>query len=90
MKTIKGTTKKGQTMINNAKYYDGYALRDVYTNYSAAKENAYNYCLSQCAKENGYNFHICSHNTFGFSVAWETKEGVRIETPQNSYLILTA
>lgn len=87
MKTIKATTKKGQAMINSANHYEGYSLRDVYGNYSYAKENAYNYCIAQCAKENGYNFHICSHNTFSFSVAWETDKGIRIETANNSYLI---
>ncbi|MBO5828909.1 MAG: hypothetical protein J6R59_10730 [Paludibacteraceae bacterium] len=87
MTTIKATTKRGQTMLNNASYNEGYSLRDVYGNFSYAKEKAYNYCLAQCAKENGYNFHICSHNTFNFSVAWETEEGTRIETANNSYLI---
>ena len=87
MTIIKGTTKKGQSMIESAKHYDGYTLNDVYGSYSQAKLNAYNYCLEQCKKENGRNFHITSHNTFGFCVAWETLEGVRIETPQNSYLV---
>lgn len=87
MTIIKATTKKGQTMINNAKYYDGYTLRDVYGSFSVDKERAYNWCLAQCAKENGTNFHICSHNTFSFTVAWETKEGVRIETSNNSYFV---
>lgn len=87
MKTIKGTTKKGQSMIQNARNYDGYTLRDVYGNYSHAKENAYNWCKEQCYNENGKNFHITSHNTFGFSVAWEVENGIRIETPQNSYLV---
>ena len=87
MKIIKATTTRGQAMLNSAKNYEGYSLREVYGNYSSAKENAYCYCRVQCAKENGYNFHICSHNTFSFSVAWETEEGTRIETSNNSYLI---
>ena len=88
MTTIKGTTKKGQTMMASAKHFEGYTLADVYGNYSPAKYHAWVYCLDKCQVENGSNFHICSHNTFGFSVAWETAEGVRIETSKNSYLIL--
>lgn len=94
MKIIKATTTRGQAMLNSASNYEGYTLREVYGNYSSAKENAYNYCLEQCAKENGYNFHICSHNTFSFSVAWEITSpetgeiiGTRIETANNSYFI---
>lgn len=94
MKTIKATTARGQAMLNSANKYEGYTLREVYGNYSYAKENAYNYCLEQCKKENGANFRIFSHNTFAFSVAWEITSpetgeviGTRIETANNSYLI---
>lgn len=88
MTIIKGTTKRGQDMAIRAKHYEGYSLHDVYDNYSDAKINAWGYCLRLCSVENGLNFHICSHNTFGFSVAWEVENGIRIETPKNSYLIL--
>ena len=87
MTTIKATTKKGENMLARANYNEGYYLHEVYSSHSQAKQNAWDYCLKKCNEENGYNFHITSHNTFGFSVAWETEEGVRIETPQNSYLI---
>lgn len=37
------------------------------------------------------NFRIFSHNTFGFSVAWEEtlegKEYLHIEMPQNTYYV---
>lgn len=87
MTTIKATTKRGKALIENASYYQGYYLHDVYDNYSHAKERAWDYCHELCKKENGYNFHIISHNTFSFSVAWYTEKGVRIETSCNSYLI---
>ena len=89
MLTIKATTKKGQNMLQSAKNFEGYTLNEVYGNYSNAKYNAFVYCLNKAANENGKNFHICSHNTFGFSVAWEVENGMRIETPKNSYLILS-
>ena len=88
MTIINGATKKGQNMIKNARHYDGYMLSDVYDNCSMAKHKAWSWCVEQCNKECGFNFHIASHNTFGFSVAWETENGVRIETPKNSYLVL--
>lgn len=87
MITIKGTTKKGQNMINKAKNFAGYTLHDAYKSFSREKENAYNDCLRWCNEENGHNFHIISANTFGFSVAWEVENGIRIETKDNSYLV---
>ena len=87
MKTIKATTKRGQALIESAKRYEGYNLRDVYSSYSYAKRNAWEWCYNQYIKDNGTNFHICSHNSQTFTVAWETDEGVRIETAYNSYLI---
>lgn len=87
MKTIKATTKRGQALIESAKNYQGYYLQDVYSNYSHAKAKAWNYCFEQYIKDNGTNFHICSHNSQTFTVAWETDEGMRIETAYNSYLI---
>lgn len=85
--TIKPTTKKAEQMRARAKHYDGYELRDVYESYSDAKASAYKWCFDQCCREGGWNFHITSHNTFGFTVAWDMLDGVRIETPSNSYFI---
>lgn len=85
---IKGTTKKGQTMMANAKHFEGYTLNEVYGHYSPAKFHAFYDCVLKAQAEDGHNFHISSHNTFGFSVAWEVENGVRIETPKNSYLVL--
>ena len=87
MKTINANTKKGQAMLNSAMNFEGYTLPEVYGKCSPAKEYAWRTCLYQCQAENGKNFHICSHNTFSFSVAWETEKGVRIETANNSYLV---
>lgn len=85
---IKSTTKKGQAMIQNAGKNEGFFLDDVYGKHSPAKHHTWLDCFYKCSGEQGKNFHIFSHNTFGFSVAWETEKGVRIETPQNSYLII--
>lgn len=88
MTIIKGTTKKGQTMIRNASNYEGVYLWQVYDSFSPAKKRAWDYCYDCFVSEHGEAFSIISHNTFGFSVSWVVENGVRIETPKNSYLIL--
>lgn len=87
MKTINANTKKGQNLIATAANFEGYTLPEVYGNCSPTKTYAWRECLHKCQAENGRNFHICSHNTFQFSVAWEVENGVRIETANNSYLV---
>lgn len=87
MTIIKGTTKRGQQMIERSKHIDGCYLTDVYKSYSTEKARAYRWCMEQCDDEDGWNFHICSHNQMQFTVAWCTDLGVRIETAKNSYLI---
>lgn len=88
MTIIKATTKKGKNMLRRANNKEGFELRQVYNSYSYAKQTAWNDCYKQCLLEHGLFFRIISHNTFGFSVAWDVENGVRIETPQNSYLIV--
>lgn len=88
MTIIEGNTKKGQTMLHAAVKNEGTFLWHIYDTYSKAKNNALEQCRQMCYKENGADFHICSHNTFGFSVAWEVKNGMRMETSKSSYLIL--
>ena len=88
MTIIKGTTAKGRTMMHNANRNEGCELWQIYDVYSPAKRRSFEACKDLCASENGENFRIISHNTFNYSVAWDTEKGVRIETAQNSYLIL--
>ena len=88
MTIIKGTTKKGQTMLRTACHNEGINLWEVYDAYSRAKQNSFYACREKYFVENGTDFHICSHNTFSYSVAWEVQNGMRMETAQNSYLIL--
>lgn len=88
MKTLSLSTKKAQSLLASAQRYAGRTLDEVYQSYSCAKSSAYRWCWNKCAEENGYGFHITSYNTFGFSVSWTTAEGVRIETPNNSYLLV--
>lgn len=88
MTTIKGTTAKGNSMIARARWNEGFYLDDVYERCSRAKHEAWRWCFDKMTEENGRNFHIVSHNSFGFTVAWEVENGIRIETKDNSYLVL--
>ena len=87
MKVINGKTHKGQAMINLAKNNEGIILNDIYESYSPVKDISWRENFYKCVAEHGKNFHICSHNTFQYTLAWETEKGVRIETAKNSYLI---
>lgn len=87
MVRIRKETKTGRRWIAIASQNKGTCLSDVYVRWSQKKQVAYDSCREMCFYENGTNFRIISHNIYGFSVAWETKHGTRIETPKNSYLI---
>lgn len=90
---ISGATKRGQELLARAAHFEGTDLDDVYGRYSSAKARALRECREWCEADNGYNFHICSHNTSSFSVAWnytdkETGEIMtRIETSRSTYII---
>ena len=88
MTIIKSTTKRGQKMLDSAVGYEGMFLYQIYNSFSPAKQKAWDYCYELCRKEKGTGFGIISHNTFGFSVSWIVDNGIRIETPKNSYLVL--
>lgn len=92
-KIIKASTKKGQQLINSASYVEGFFLKDVYDSYSSSKQAGWNYCYGKYINTpERDNFHICSHNTFQFSVAWKGVWGgeraMFLETASNSYIIL--
>lgn len=90
---IKGSTKRGQNLITRSNNYEGVYLESVYENYSIYKRNAWDYCYNKYVNtpENS-NFHICSHNSMVFTIAWYGKHGdenaVFIETRDNSYIVL--
>lgn len=87
MQTIKATTKRGQAFINAYKNSINRSLSDCYKKCSTDKTRAEYFCIQAMTKENGEDFRITSFNSFGFSCAWTTSAGLRVETPSNSYLI---
>lgn len=92
-KIINGATKKGRELLERASRFEGTDLFDVYGRYSSRKAVALRHCRRWCEEDEGYNFHIISHNSHNFSVAWnytnkETGEVMtRIETSSNTYII---
>ena len=88
---LKKSTKRGQAMFERGLNNEGTQLSDVYGRYSRAKENAMEWCRNQCIMNDGTDFHICSHNSSFFSVAYRffiNNEAVmRIETASNTYII---
>ena len=65
-------------------------LEDVYNDYSANKERAYNYFIRFCDALDGYNFRILTHNSKVFTVGFlfETTTGetaMAVITPTHNY-----
>lgn len=92
MKVLKASTKAGENILRRAEYNEGYFLSDVYSSYSQEKESVWRWCEREyLTSDNHSNFHICSHNTFSFTVAWFCKineeECLRYETKDNTYIV---
>ena len=86
-KIYKASTKQGQQLLRRAGIYEGFSLEDVYGRCSDIKKQEWQKCLDKCNSMDGENFHICSHNSFQFSVAWKANGAYYIETASNSYII---
>ena len=92
MREFKASTKRGQNIIARAEVYEGTFLHEVYDSFSVEKEKSWNKCydMFMMTEEHSY-FHICSHNSFQYSVAWYGKkdgeEILRVETANNSFLV---
>lgn len=90
MTTINKNTKRGQAIINSWKWGDDVcSIRDIYDNYSYAKEKAFNDCFSMYAEDkNSRDFRCTGHNSFAFSVAWiDGNSNLRYETSGGSYIV---
>ena len=92
-KIIKGSTKRGQQLIETGSRYEGTTLYQVYDNWSRSKEEAYDWCYEKYLNTPDHSsFGICSHNTFQFTVSWlglyNEENALFIETRDNSYIVL--
>ncbi len=91
MKHISKNSKKGLQYLHAfeiAKRNDVNSLHKVYKNYSAAKCRAFENCKIRRFQENALtDGYILSANCMQFTYAFETTEGLRVETAYNSYII---
>lgn len=90
---LRENSSRGQQIIARSKYSKGTTLRQVYGSWSQAKEDAFNKCYERYATTpEAHSFHICSANTWGFSVSWygmyEGQDALFYETKDNSYVVL--
>ena len=92
---IKGSSARGKKIIAMYNQNQGYYLWDVYGSASSAKEKAWDWCHEQCHVDNGTNFHICSHSSHQFTVAWAYTDAetghriIRVETASHTYKVDT-
>lgn len=87
MQTIKATTKAGSKYIDMYNRAKCATLYQAYKTPSTDKTRADYQCRAQMAKEDGHGYKVISSNTYMFSVAWQTSQGLRIETPARSILV---
>lgn len=89
MRVVKESTALGKQLIARGSRYEGTDLCQIYDTWSTEKQRAFDWCYDQyLASEEHEAFSIISHNSWGFSVSWLCKDGLRIETPKNSYLVV--
>ena len=85
MKTLNiDRNKKAKAFLDMWKKSTYQNISQVYNTHSTRKEAAQNYCLTCMSNEGGWSFRILTWNTFHFTCAWMTKQGLRVETAQNS------
>jgi hypothetical protein len=87
MQTIKPTTKEGRAYMERYNRATAQSIYEAYKTPSTNKTRADYFCRAQMAKENGHGYRVISYNCFHFSVAWQTAQGLRIETPARSILV---
>ena len=87
MKTISKNSKLGRYYLYAYEHSTTCSLFDVYKKPSDRKIRANKNCQLRCAAEKGDNYKIITASIFTFTVAWQTAQGLRVETAYNSYII---
>ena len=87
MKTIGKNSKLGRHYLYAYEHSTMYSLFGAYKKPSSRKIKADNFCRGLYGKEQGYNYKIIAASTFAFTAAWQTAQGLRIETAYNSYIV---
>lgn len=89
---LKASTKRGQNIISMGERCCWSSLRNLYGNWSSAKQSAFDRCWEMyCKDKNSTAFGVGNANTFGFTASWVTikdnENVMRVETKDNSYLV---
>lgn len=87
MKTIKAQTKQGQRFINAYNRSKVASIYECYTNPSTAKVRAERACIFMMCDEGGHTPRITGYNRRQFTFAFQTAEGLRVETASSSYIV---
>lgn len=87
MKRIKKSSKAGSLYLYRYEHAEATSVEQFYKRPSSRKVRAEKECLKKMFTENGKGYKILSGNTFKFTAAWRTAEGLRVETGAKSFLI---
>ena len=89
MRVVKASSSLGKRLVAIGTKWEGTFLNQVYDNWSTAKQETWDRCYDEyCNTDGAEQFSICSHNCQQFTCSWLCKDGLRIETPKNSYLVV--
>lgn len=93
MAFVKASTHKGKRLLRLATRCCWGSLANLYDAWSGSKQQDFDYYLAQYYRdENASHFGVGCANRFGFSASWyceyKGKPAYRLETPNNSYVIL--
>ena len=88
MKRVKATTKQGQRFIAAYANATSHSVKDFYKTASYAKISAENSILRSIGEAFKNTYKVLSGNSFFFTAAYKSADGLVVETPGNSYIIV--
>ena len=93
MTIVKASTSKGKRLLSLVTRCCWGSLANIYYTWSESKQQAFvDYLGEYYRDKNACRFGVGCPNSFGFSASWyceyEGKPAYRLETPNNSYVIL--
>ena len=88
MKRVKATTQKGRHFMAAYQTATSRSVKEYYKTASYRKISAENSILRSIGEAFKNTYRVISGNTFSFTAAYQTAEGLVVETPVNSYLIV--
>lgn len=87
MNTVKSTSKKGRHFLSAYQSATSRSVKEYYKNASYAKISAENSILRSIGEAFKHTYRVLSGNSFFFTAAYQTDEGLVVETPANTYII---